>query len=114
MLPASAILKNRTGDCTEHSVLTAALLRACGIPARCVVGVILSEDFNGKKNVFVYHMWVEAFYNKRWIQVDSTRPGSLHLNRYIAFTYHSLTTEMPMDYMSAISSLTDLTITRIQ
>ena len=110
LLPASVILKERAGDCTEHSILTAALLRAAGIPARCVTGVILAENFRGKHNVFVYHMWVEAFYAGKWVFVDSTRPMSLHPNRYIAFTYHPLTTEAPLCYISAISSLTDVTI----
>lgn len=114
MLPASVILKNRTGDCTEHSVLTAALLRAAGIPARCIVGVILCDEFMGKNNVFVYHMWVEAYYSGRWILVDSTRPCDIHINRYIAFTCHPLTTETPMSYIAALSALTDITITRIE
>ena len=114
VIPASVILKNRSGDCTEHSILTAALLRAAGIPARCVVGVILAGEFSGRRNVFVYHMWVEAFYGGRWLFVDSTRPGDIHLNRYIAFAYHGLETEAPLDYINALSSLTDLTITRIR
>lgn len=114
MLPASAILENGSGDCTEHSVLAASLLRAAGIPARCVVGVILAEEFAGRRNVFVYHMWVEAFYGGRWVFADPTRPDDLHPNRYIAFAYHSLETESPLDYMAAMSSLTDMTITRIR
>ena len=113
LLPASVILKERAGDCTEHSILTAALLRAAGIPARCVTGIILAENFRGRNNVFVYHMWVEAFYGGRWMFVDSTRPLSLHPNRYIAFAYHPLTTEAPLCYISAISSLTDITVERV-
>lgn len=111
ILPASVILQNCTGDCTEHSILTAALLLAADIPARCVMGVILCDEFRGKKNVFVYHMWVEAYYKGGWILVDSTRPDDIHMNRYIAFTYHSFTSETPMDYLEAVSALTDLTIT---
>jgi transglutaminase-like putative cysteine protease len=113
VIPASMIIKNRAGDCTEHSILTTALLRAAGIPARCVVGIILADGFSGKRNVFVYHMWVEAFYGGKWVFVDSTRPDDFHLNRYIAFAYHSLETEAPLDYIAALSSLTDMTITRI-
>ncbi|HPS59300.1 MAG TPA: transglutaminase-like domain-containing protein [Spirochaetota bacterium] len=113
MISASVILENRSGDCTEHSILTTALLRAAGIPARCVVGVILAEEFAGRQNVFVYHMWVEAYYGGKWVFADSTRPDDIHLNRYIAFAYHSLETEVPLDYMAALTSLTDMTITRI-
>lgn len=110
IIPALSILKDRTGDCTEHSILTVSLLRARKIPARAVVGVILSEYYGGRKNVFVYHMWVEACINGRWTLVDSTRPMSLNHGRYIAFTYHNLKTESPIDYLNAISAINNVRI----
>ncbi|HOP28359.1 MAG TPA: transglutaminase-like domain-containing protein [Spirochaetota bacterium] len=113
IIPALSILKNRAGDCTEHSVLTVSLLRASGIPARAVVGIILSEYFNGKRDVFVYHMWVEAYVNKKWILVDSTRPMHLNHNRYIAFTFHNLKTEGPIDYLNALSVITNIKIRQV-
>jgi len=113
IIPALSILKNRAGDCTEHSVLTVSLLRASGIPAKAVVGIILSEFFSGKKDVFVYHMWVEAYVNRRWILVDSTRPMFLNHNRYIAFTFHNLKTEGPIDYLNALSVITNIKIRQI-
>jgi transglutaminase-like putative cysteine protease len=108
-----SILKDRAGDCTEHSILTVSLLRASGIPARAVVGIILSEYFNGRRDVFVYHMWVEACVNKKWILVDSTRPMHLNHNRYIAFTYHNLKTEGPIDYLNALSVITNIKIRQV-
>lgn len=110
MLPASSILKNRSGDCTEHSILTVTMLRALKIPARAVTGVILVENFSGQKNVFVYHMWCEAYINGRWRLVDSTRPYEYHPERYIAFSYHNLKTEIPLDFLNAISSATGIRI----
>lgn len=113
IIPALSILKDRAGDCTEHSILTVSLLRASGIPARAVVGIILSEYFSGKRDVFVYHMWVEAYVNKRWILVDSTRPMLLNHNRYIAFTFHNLKTEGPIDYLNALSVITNVKIRQV-
>jgi len=113
IIPALSILKDRAGDCTEHSILTVSLLRASGIPARAVVGIILSEYFNGRRDVFVYHMWVEACVNKKWILVDSTRPMHLNHNRYIAFTYHNLKTEGPIDYLNALSVITNIKIRQV-
>jgi transglutaminase-like putative cysteine protease len=113
IIPALSILKNRAGDCTEHSILTVSLLRASGIPARAVVGIILSEYFSGKKDIFVYHMWVEAYVNKKWILVDSTRPANLNHNRYIAFTFHNLKTEGPIDYLNALSVITNVKIRQV-
>lgn len=114
LLPASMILTGKAGDCTEHSILTVSLLRTLGIPSRAVMGVILSEDFSGNKDVFVYHMWVEALKNGRWILVDATRPYDFYPNRYIALAYHSLMTEMPSDYLQAISAIQDMKITFIK
>jgi len=55
----------RRGDCTEHAVLLAALLRADGIPARVAVGLVY---FRGR---FGYHMWTEAFLND-WTALDAS------------------------------------------
>jgi len=60
-------LRSGRGDCGEHSALTAALLRAAGIPARIAAGVVYWPDGGG----FAYHAWVEAFVGE-WIQIDPT------------------------------------------
>ena len=111
LIPAASILKSKAGDCTEHTVLAISLLRSLNIPARAVVGLILSEDFLGEKNVFVYHMWAEVYENGQWILVDATRPGSINPNRYIALCYHNLKTAAPLEYLNAISTVRDLKIT---
>ncbi len=61
---ALSTLDNRIGDCNEHSVLLAALLRAAGIPARVEAGVVY---LRGR---FYYHAW-NIFYTDRWITADS-------------------------------------------
>ncbi len=114
LIPAASILSSKTGDCTEHSVLTISLLRTLNIPARAVVGIILTENFNGNRNVFVYHMWVEALKEGKWILVDSTRPENIKHSRYIALAYHSLKTEAPLDYLQAISTMQDIKITFVK
>ena len=114
LLPAASILQGKAGDCTEHSVLTIALLRALKIPSRAVMGLILVENFSDKQNVFVYHMWVEAYRNGKWVLVDSTRPASIHHNRYIALAYHNLMTETPLEYLQAISTIQNLKISYVR
>jgi hypothetical protein len=61
---AKQILIQRKGDCNEHATLMAALLRAAGIPARIVVGLVYKD---GK---FYYHAWNEAYID-RWISMDA-------------------------------------------
>ena len=60
---AKDVLASRVGDCNEHSILAAALLRASGVPCRVVVGVLYFQDR------FYYHAWLEVFYG-RWLAVD--------------------------------------------
>jgi transglutaminase-like putative cysteine protease len=60
------VYRTRTGDCTEHSLLTTAVLRAAGIPARPVVGLAYSEH----DHAFVGHMWVEAYVDQ-WRTLDA-------------------------------------------
>jgi hypothetical protein len=105
IISASEIIKNKSGDCTEHTVLAVSILRSLGIPARALIGMVLSEEFEGSRNVFVYHMWAEAFINGKWVPVDATRPGQKHHNLYIAFAYHHLQTEMPLSYLKAVSAM---------
>lgn len=60
---ALEVLQTRKGDCNEHAVLLAALVRAAGIPARVAAGLVYSEYS------FFYHAWVEAFVGQ-WVSAD--------------------------------------------
>ncbi len=66
-LSASETLAARAGDCTEHAVLAVALLRALGIPARNLYGLVLSDD--GR---FFFHQWIEAHTGAAWTTADPT------------------------------------------
>jgi hypothetical protein len=61
---ALEVLKNREGDCNEHAVLTAALLRTAGIPAQIENGLMY---LHGR---FYYHAWNSAYLGK-WITADA-------------------------------------------
>ncbi len=66
-LSATEVLKNQSGDCTEHATLLSALLKSINIPTRMVYGLILSED--GR---FYFHNWNEVYWDGGWHQVDSS------------------------------------------
>lgn len=68
---AADVAKSLEGDCTEHAVLLAALLRARGIPARVAIGLVYVPT----EQAFAFHMWTEAFINDRWIGLDGTIGG---------------------------------------
>ena len=66
-MSAGEVLRTKSGDCTEHSALFAALSRAAGIPAKMVYGVVLNPG-----GEFFFHNWNEVFADGKWISVDST------------------------------------------
>ncbi|UCG52164.1 MAG: transglutaminase domain-containing protein [Candidatus Latescibacterota bacterium] len=63
------VMRTREGDCTEHAVLLAALLRAAGVPSRIAVGLAYIDE------VLVGHMWTEAYIDY-WRTVDSMDPDN--------------------------------------
>ncbi|MHC4201517.1 MAG: transglutaminase-like domain-containing protein, partial [Planctomycetota bacterium] len=71
---AKEVMQDRAGDCTEHAVLLAALLRAAGIPSRGASGILYFE-LPGAGPAFVYHMWTEGYVGD-WVPLDATLAGS--------------------------------------
>jgi len=65
---ASEVARDLSGDCTEHAVLLAALLREEKIPSRVVIGFVYADSISG----FGGHMWTEAYLNGRWVPLDAT------------------------------------------
>ncbi len=113
LMSAVNILKARSGDCTEHTVLSVAILRAMGIHTRAVVGMVFAGEFEGRHDVFVFHMWAEAHREGGWRLVDSANPGGKIPNRYIAIAAHSLKTEAPLAYLKAIAAIRELRVERV-
>ncbi len=67
---ATDVLRQLRGDCTEHSLLAVSLMRASGIPARRIDGVIYMEN-EDKVPALYWHEWVEVYVGE-WVQMDPT------------------------------------------
>lgn len=80
---ATEVLQNAAGDCTEHAVLVVALMRAAGIPARVVDGIVMASHKDGS-GVAGYHAWAEIWLG-RWIGVDATVGETGTSARYLQF-----------------------------
>jgi transglutaminase-like putative cysteine protease len=70
---ASIVAEKREGDCTEHAVLTAALLRGTGFPAHVVLGLALVR-IDDKWCAFG-HAWTEYHDGQSWQLADATNVG---------------------------------------
>jgi Transglutaminase-like superfamily len=65
---AAEVAESLEGDCSEHAVLLAALLRARGIPSRVAIGLVYVPG-QGKMGG---HMWTEALFSDGWVPLDAT------------------------------------------
>lgn len=93
---ALSTLENRIGDCNEHTMLLAALLRAAGIPARIEAGLVY---LNGR---FYYHAW-NGFHVGKWITADAAM-GQLPAD-VTHIRLASGAQAMPIDIMGVIGKI---------
>jgi hypothetical protein len=91
---ASEVARSKSGDCTEHAVLTAAMLRVAGVPSRVASGLVFADQFAGEKKVFAYHMWAQAMIGTgkeaRWVDLDATLSGQAFDATHLALVVTTL------------------------
>jgi hypothetical protein len=68
--PAGEVARQLRGDCRQYALLTAALCRAEGIPARTAVGLLYVEK--GRRPLMGFHMWTEVWIDGQWLGLDGT------------------------------------------
>ncbi len=108
---ASAVAQSKAGDCSEHAVLLAALLRAQGIPSRVASGLIYAEEFGGKHNLFAWHMWTQAQVKGEWIDLDATlasRP--FHPGHLLIATSAQDDAQLDSDFSNLLATIGNLSI----
>lgn len=66
---AYEVFETKEGVCRDYAVLTAALMRAAGIPTRLATGLVTWDG------TFYYHAWVEVWDGSAWIGMDSAAPS---------------------------------------
>ncbi|MBC7773053.1 MAG: transglutaminase domain-containing protein [Pyrinomonadaceae bacterium] len=75
---AAEVAQAKSGDCTEHAVLVAAMLRSLKIPSRVVSGLVYVDAVGMDKHVFAYHMWTQGLIERNgvshWVDLDATLP----------------------------------------
>lgn len=99
MAPASEVAKSLTGDCTEYSMLSAAMCRAVGVPSKTALGLVYFDGRDGRNPVLAMHMWTEVWVRGQWIALDSTLGrgsiGPAHL-KITDHSWHNVATMNPL------------------
>ncbi|HEY8205856.1 MAG TPA: transglutaminase-like domain-containing protein, partial [Myxococcaceae bacterium] len=65
------VMRQMKGDCTEHALLAVSLMRASGIPAKRIDGVIYLKGSDGVP-ALLWHEWVAAYVGGEWVELDPT------------------------------------------
>jgi len=86
---AADVARTLRGDCTEHAVLLAALMRVNGIPSRVVGGLVHTNRQYG----FMGHVWVEALVEGQWVPFDSATSAHSHGTTHLKLTHSNLNDE---------------------
>ncbi|HEY7155045.1 MAG TPA: transglutaminase-like domain-containing protein [Gemmataceae bacterium] len=68
--PAGDVARRLRGDCRHYALLTAALCRAEGVPARIAVGLLYVEKT--RRPMMGFHMWTEVWIDGQWLGIDGT------------------------------------------
>lgn len=108
--PAAEVARTRSGDCTEHAVLLAAMLRADGVPSRVAAGLVYADEFAEERGVFAYHMWTQALLDAggatRWVDLDATLPPEIPMDAaHLALVVTGMGEGEATDAFLAIASL---------
>jgi hypothetical protein len=94
---ADHVARTLEGDCTEYSMLTAAMCRAEGVPSRTAIGLIYAEPTDAKRvPCFAFHMWTEVWISGRWIPIDATLGKGYVGATHLKITDHSWHDERTM------------------
>lgn len=104
---AAEVAQTLEGDCTEHAVLLAALLRVRKIPSRVAIGLVYVDSHSA----FGGHMWTEAFLEGRWVPLDATLGRGGIGGGHIKFADSSLDDDAPAavtSFLPLIGVLEDL------
>ncbi len=106
---ASQVARRRAGDCTEHAVLLAALLRSFGSAARLLQGTVIA-DLGAGPGAFG-HAWTEVFAKGAWRLVDAALSESAGVFYIPDFEVDD---EGPGSAMAQIQALASGSVTRVE
>jgi hypothetical protein len=100
----------REGDCTEHAVLLAALLRREHLPAR-IVGGLVPIEHEGRV-MMAQHLWVQAYVEREgagvWVDLDATLMPGAPLTARVPLGATGVTDETVTDLVRRMGALAGL------
>lgn len=99
---ASQTARDGVGDCTERSVLLAAMLRARQVPARVAAGLVYVDARDEARMAF--HMWTLAWIDDHWVSLDPSSGGLAPADR-ITLTTSNLADGNEYEFLLPILSI---------
>ncbi|MBY0232903.1 MAG: transglutaminase-like domain-containing protein, partial [Gemmataceae bacterium] len=85
---ASRVCRDLKGDCRQHALLLAALLRAAGVPSRTALGLVYYRE-PGRSPNLAFHMWNEAWIGGKWLALDAISGKGWVAATHLTMAHHS-------------------------
>jgi transglutaminase-like putative cysteine protease len=104
---ASTVARDKSGDCTEYAVLSAAMARALGHPAKVVFGTVIAYE-SGSVNAYG-HAWTEVYSEHGWQRLDAALYGA-GAKRLFYLPSGTLVNEGPGYMLSVIKATKNLPV----
>jgi len=125
---ASETARTAAGDCTEHAVLLAAVLKARKIPARVCHGLVyvdmggsaISGEVDGSgsgatsSGQFGWHMWSQALLNGVWVDMDATLHVPYNVGHVLVGTSSMSDKEAHNNHMQMAALIGNLEMTTLE
>jgi transglutaminase/protease-like cytokinesis protein 3 len=97
LAPASQVARELRGDCRQYALLTTALCRAAGLPARTALGLVYVEK-SGRPYLGL-HMWTEVWVDGQWRGLDACLgPGGVGVGhvKVSDHSWHDVQSQTPL------------------
>jgi transglutaminase-like putative cysteine protease len=111
--PAGQVARSLRGDCRHYALLTVALCRAEGLPARTALGLVYTEKDRGP--FLGMHMWAEVWVGGRWLGLDAVwgRVGATHV-KVADHSWHETQSLTPFLPLSRILGKVAVEVVRVE
>lgn len=111
--PAGQVARSLRGDCRQYALLTVALCRAEGLPARTALGLVYTEK--DRRPFLGMHMWAEVWVGGRWLGLDAVwgRVGATHV-KVADHSWHDTQSLTPFLPLSRILGKVAVEVVRVE
>ncbi len=111
--PASEVARTLRGDCRQYALLTTALIRAEGVPARTALGLVYVEKSG--RPYLGFHMWTEVWIDGQWRGLDACLgPVGVGHIKVSDHSWHDTSSQTPLLPVARVLGKMTIEVVRVE